>query len=233
MRGAATSSEPSPGPGALTWAVRKAARFDRRLLEPRGGLVAAIPVVAVLGGGIAAGDPVAGVTMGAGAMLVGIAWRTGGGRPPLALMATDAALMAVSTFVGSATGSVPALHLAVVCVWSMLAGLLVGVGSRGGALALQSVIAVVVFGRFSQSPLNALGLAGLVLAGGSAQVLFSTFVRWPSALRTQRGRPLPPTGRCRRWRPSTGPDPRCRRRAPSTRRPPLCRRRACSEIRRS
>ena len=39
--------------------------------------------------------------MGAGAMLVGIAWRITGGRPPLALMATDAVVMALSTFVGS------------------------------------------------------------------------------------------------------------------------------------
>ena len=66
---------------ALT-AVRQAARFDRQLVSLSAGLLAAIPVVVVLGGGIAGGDPVAGVTMGAGAMLVGIAWRTAaGGRP--------------------------------------------------------------------------------------------------------------------------------------------------------
>ena len=114
--------------------MRKAARFDRRLLEPRGGLVAAIPVVAVLGGGIAAGDPVAGVTMGAGAMLVGIAWRIRGGRPPLALIATDAVLMSISTFVGSVTGSVPALHLGV-SACGRCSGPARGLGNRGGALA--------------------------------------------------------------------------------------------------
>jgi uncharacterized membrane protein YccC len=142
--------------------------------------------VAVLGAGIAAGDPVAAVTMGAGAMLVGTAWRTGGGRPPLALMATDAALMATSTFVGCVTGSVDWLHLCVLCAWSLMAGLLVGVGRRGAVVGTQAIIAVVVFGRFSQPPLAALGLAALVLAGGGAQVLFLCIVRWPSPLRAQR-----------------------------------------------
>jgi uncharacterized membrane protein YccC len=119
-------------------------------------------------------------------MLVGIAWRTGGGRPPLALMATDAALMATSTFVGCITGSMLWLHLAVLFVWSAMAGLLVAVGRRGAIVGTQAIIALVVFGRFSQPLLPALGLAGLVLAGGLAQVVFLSIVRWPLPLRAQR-----------------------------------------------
>lgn len=172
--------------GALRAAVREAARFDRDLISARAGLLAAIPVVAVLGGGIAAGDPVAGVTMGAGAMLVGTAWRTVGGRPPLALMATDTVLMATSTFVGSVTGSASWLHVLVLGLWSLVGGLLVGVGNRGGVIGIQAIIAVVVFGRFSQPPAAALGLAGLVLAGGLAQVVFLSAIRWPSPLRAKR-----------------------------------------------
>jgi uncharacterized membrane protein YccC len=173
-------------PGALTAAVRAAGRFDRQLISIRAGLLAAIPVVAVLGGGIATGNPVPGVTMGAGAMLVGIAWRTTGGRPPLALMATDAMLMATSTFVGCVTGSVGWLHLVVLCLWSLMGGLLVGVGNRGGIIGTQAIIAVVVFGRFSEPVGAALGLAGLVLAGGMAQVVFLSLIRWPSPLRGKR-----------------------------------------------
>ncbi len=173
-------------PTALTAAVREAARFDRSMVSWQAGLLAAIPVVAVLGGGVAGGDPVAGVTMGAGAMLVGIAWRTTGGRPPLALMTIDAVLMATSTFVGGVTGAVPWLHLVVLGLWALGFGLLVGVNNRGGVLGTQAVIAVVVFGRFSQPAPAALGVAGLVLAGGLAQVMFLSVVRWPSALRAQR-----------------------------------------------
>lgn len=182
-------SSPATGksaPGALRAAVRAAARFDRQLISLQAGLLAAIPVVAVLGAGLAAGAPVPGVTMGAGAMLVGIAWRTVGGRPPLALMATDATLMALSTFVGCVTGSISWLHLIVLCLWSLIGGLLVGVGNRGGVIGTQAIIAVVVFGRFSEPAPAALGLAGLVLAGGMAQVVFLGVVRWPLPLRGKR-----------------------------------------------
>jgi uncharacterized membrane protein YccC len=43
-----------------------------------------------------------------------------------------------------------------------------------------------VFGRFSQPLAGSAGLAGLVLAGGLAQVLFLSIVRWPTPLRVQR-----------------------------------------------
>jgi uncharacterized membrane protein YccC len=175
-----------PQRGSLANAVRDAARFDRRRVSAAGGLMAAIPVVAVLAIGEVAWSAVAGVTMGAGAMLVGIAWRIRGGRPPLAVLATDAVVMAMSTFVGSVTGSVSWLHLVVLCVWALAGGLLVSLGNRGALVGNQAVLALIVFGRFSQPAGTALGLAGLVLAGGLSQVLFLAIVRWPAPLRAQR-----------------------------------------------
>ncbi|MFZ0091362.1 MAG: FUSC family protein [Solirubrobacteraceae bacterium] len=177
---------PERNSAALTRAVRAAGRFDRTMVSFRSGGLAAIPVVIVVGTAIALGHPVPAVTMGAGAMLVGVAWRTTGGRPPLALMATDAAVMAVSTFVGCVTGSVTWVHILVLCVWSLMAGLLVSLGNRGGAVGTQAIIAVVVFGRFSEPAPAALGLAALVLAGGLTQVAFLSLVRWPLPLRGQR-----------------------------------------------
>lgn len=185
-RGRPRPTESTSEPGPVATAVRAAARFDSSAVSARAGLLAAIPLVAVLGGGIAAGDTVAGLTMGAGALLVGIAWRTGGGRAPLALMATDAVVMATATFLGAVTGSVEWLHVAVLCVWSLMAGLLVSVGRRGAVIGTQAIIAAVVFGRFSQPAPEALGLAGLVLAGGCSQVLLVALVRWPLPLRDQR-----------------------------------------------
>ncbi len=151
-----------------------------------GGVIAAIPVIVVLGAGTAISGAVAGVTMGAGAMLVGVAWRTGGGRPPLATMASVSVLMALSTFIGAATGSVPWLHLALLVVWGYGGGLLVTLGRRTAVVGTQAIIAIVVFGRFSQPIPQAAGLAGLVLAGGSAQVAFAALVNWPPSLRVQR-----------------------------------------------
>ena len=66
------------------------------------------------------------------------------------VLAIDASLMSLSTFVGCVTGSVPWLHFAVLCVWALAGGLLVALGNRGGAVGTQSIIAFVVFGRFSQ-----------------------------------------------------------------------------------
>jgi uncharacterized membrane protein YccC len=180
------NSETRASSGAVTAAVRAAAEFDRTAVSAAAGLLAAIPVVVVLGAGLALGNPVAGVTMGAGAMLVGIAWRTAGGRPPLAVMTVDALVMALSTLVGCVTGSVTWVHLIVLCVWSFMGGLLVGVGNRGGVIGTQAIIAAVVFGRFSEPAPAALGLAGLVLIGGLAQVLLQSIVRWPLPLRAQR-----------------------------------------------
>ncbi len=181
-----TDDGSSPPGGVLTVAVRDAFQFDRSAISIQGGLLAAIPVVAVLAIGTVAWSAVAGVTMGAGAMLVGVAWRVGGGRPPIAVLAIDASLMSLSTFVGCVTGSVPWLHFGVLCVWSLAGGLLVALGNRGGAVGTQSIIAFVVFGRFSQPAGPAFGLAVLVLAGGFAQVLFQSIARWPTPLHAQR-----------------------------------------------
>ena len=175
-----------PQRGPLVGAVRDAAKFDRGRVSAVGGLLAAIPVVAVLAIGTVAWSAVAGVTMGAGAMLVGIAWRVRGGRPPLAILTIDAVVMAISTFVGCVTGSVSWVHLVVLCLWALMGGLLVSLGNQGGVIGTQALIAAVVFGRFSQPAAAAAGLAVLVLAGGLSQVLFQGIVRWPVPLRAQR-----------------------------------------------
>ena len=124
--------------------------------------------------------------MGAGAMLVGIAWRVQGGRPPLGVMGADALLMALATFVGCVSGDVLWVHLIVLSIVSFAGGMLVGVGNRGGVIGNQAIIAAVVFGRFPEPVAQAAGLAGLVLAGGAAQVLFLAVVRWPAPLSAQR-----------------------------------------------
>ena len=167
-------------------AVRKAARFDRSAVSLRAGLVAAVPVAGLLAAGTLAGDTVAAVTMGAGAMLVGIAWRAGGGMPPLATMATDAAVMGLSTFAGAASGSIAWLHLVLLAAWGAAAGLIVAVGRRSAVVGTQAIIAIVVFGRFSQPIAAAAGLGALVFAGGAVEVLFCAMFGAPPALRVQR-----------------------------------------------
>ncbi len=170
----------------LTAAARDAVQFNRAAVSPSGGALAAIPVVALLGGLIAAGQPVAGITTAVGAMFVGIAWRVNGGRPPFAVMATDAVLMAIATFAGCLSGEILWLHLVVLAAFSLAGGLLVGLGRQAGIVGFQSILAVVVFGRFTEPLGPAAGIAGLVAAGGLTQVAFLAVVRWPPPLIMQR-----------------------------------------------
>jgi uncharacterized membrane protein YgaE (UPF0421/DUF939 family) len=173
---------------AATRAVRSATQVDRAAISVRAGLVAAIPVAAVLAVGAAAGQPVAAVTMGAGAMLSGVAWRGGGGPlvPPLGTMLAAVTGLAIATVMGTLTGHLPWLHLCVLAVFCLVGGLLTTLGRRGGVIGVQSVIAFVVFGRFPENVSGAFTLAGLALGGGAVQIAFATVVARPPAWRRQR-----------------------------------------------
>jgi hypothetical protein len=133
-------------------------------------------------------QPVAAVTLGVGAMLVGVAWRSGEGptTPPLGTMVAAALMLALSTVVGTVTGRWDWLHLGVLFVFCLIAGLATAIGRRGAVVGTQTLIAFIVFGRFPESVPGGLRLASLVLAGGAAQTLFAALVASPLAWRHQR-----------------------------------------------
>jgi uncharacterized membrane protein YccC len=173
---------------AASRAVRASAQLDRTAISARSGLIAAIPVVVMLAVGTLAGQPVAAVTMGAGALLSGVAWRGGGGpiTPPLGTMAAAAVSLTVATLAGSLSGQLAWLHLGLLAVFCLVGGLLTALGRRGGVVGVQMVIAFVVFGRFPEDLGGALTLAGLVLGGGVAQIGFAALVARPPTWRQQR-----------------------------------------------
>lgn len=175
-------------PLAAGRALRAAGRFDRGAISLRAGVVAAIPVTALLALGTVIGPPAVAVSLSVGAMLVGVAWRAGGGpeTPPLGTMAAAAVALAVATLAGTVSGRWPWAHLAVLVGFCLAAGLATSLGRRGAVVGTQSIIAFVVFGRFPEPVPQALGLAGLVLAGGAVQTLFAALVAQPSAWRLQR-----------------------------------------------
>jgi uncharacterized membrane protein YccC len=154
----------------------------------RPGIVAAIPVTAMMALGTIIDQPVAAITLGVGAMLNGVAWRSGPGTttPPLGMMSVAAVMLAVSTVVGTVTGRWAAVHLAVLFGFCLIAGLSSALGRRGAVVGTQTLIAFIVFGRFPESVLGGLRLAALVLAGGAAQVMFASVVASPLAWRRQR-----------------------------------------------
>jgi uncharacterized membrane protein YccC len=173
---------------AVGQAFRQASDFDRAEVSLRAGLIAAIPVAAMLALGIALNSPTTAVTMGVGAMLVGVSWRAGNGPliPPIGTMFAATCVLTLCTLVGTLSGRWPWLHLGVLLIVCMIAGLATSLGRRGIAPGNQAIIAYVVFGRFPENFANACGLAGLVLAGGASQTLWASLVGVPAAWRRQR-----------------------------------------------
>jgi uncharacterized membrane protein YccC len=169
-------------------AFRQAGQFDRAKISARAGLVAAFPVAAMMALGTAAGSPAAAVTMGVGAMLSGVAWRAGDGPvvPPLGTMLGASLTLATTAFTGTLSGRWPWLHVLLLVIFCLIAGLAACLGRRGIVVGTQSLIGFIVFGRFPEDLGHAAALTGLVLAGGAAQLLFAAAVAVPLAWRRQR-----------------------------------------------
>jgi uncharacterized membrane protein YccC len=183
-----TTAAPAGRRIAVRQAFRQAGRFDRANVSTRAGLIACIPVAAMMALGTALGSPSAAVTMGVGALLTGVAWRAGEGPlvPPIGTMAGAAAALAIATLAGTLSGHWPWLHLLVLVIFCLVAGIAACLGRRGLVIGTQSVIAFIVFGRFPENVPDAFALTGLVLAGGAAQTLFAATVAVPFAWRRQR-----------------------------------------------
>lgn len=185
------SADPGGAAGrspAVIRAFREAGNFDRARISTRAGLVAAVPVAAMLALGTAAGSPVAAVSMGVGAMLSGVAWRAGDGPlvPPTATMIGAGAALGAAALAGMLSSGVVWLHLLLLVMTCLMAGTAAALGRRGVVVGTQSVVGFIVFGRFPESLAHALALTGLVLAGAGAQSLFAALVAVPLAWRRQR-----------------------------------------------
>ncbi len=173
---------------AAAQAFGQARAFDRHKISVRAGFIAAIPVTAMMSFGLLLGNPVDAVTMGVGAMLVGVVWRGGDGPlvPPIGAMTAATCALAFSTVTGTLTGHWEWLHLVILALVCLVAGVATCLGRSGVVVGTQAIIAFVVFGRFPESVAGAFGLAALVAAGGAAQTLFAFAVAFPIAWRRQR-----------------------------------------------
>jgi uncharacterized membrane protein YccC len=161
---------------------------DLRLLTPVVGAITALPVVAVFVFGLSIGNTRAAISMAVGANLIAIVSLVGAPRLSIGLAVTDAFAMGLAVFVGSATGPYLWLHSLVLIPWCFAAGMLVAFGKTQGAIGTQAIIAFVVLGRFSGTPIDALGLGGLVTIGALVEVVALFVLRLPPSLRYQRGR---------------------------------------------
>ena len=171
----------------LPTAIVRALAFDRNGLAPAAAIRSALGVTAPLVLGAAAGHPADGAIAAAGALPVGVAAMSSElPAPPIALLLTTTAGMALSTFVGSLCAGHAAAVVVTLAVWGFVAGLLVALGRAATIVGVQAVVGLIVFGRYpggvDTSALHALA----VLAGGLIQTLFAIVLRPPVALRPER-----------------------------------------------
>jgi uncharacterized membrane protein YccC len=162
-----------------TWrrVVGDALRFDAHgviLLDPlRMTIGTMIPLIV----GYVAGSWATGAAAAGGALSVGIASVVPSTRPRYALLASTAAGMAVGTFVGCATSAHPVVHVVAGALLAFAGGLLVAVQPNFTGTGINTLVAFLVYGRFSASPLISLRTAGFVAVGGGLQLALVVLAR--------------------------------------------------------
>jgi hypothetical protein len=170
----------------LQRALRQMITVDRGGFAPPAGVRVALGVVVALVLGRTFGNSAAEAAVAAGALLAGIPAAVNSGRMSLRALCVVTLTMAVSTFVGSASGQLGWIHTAVLAVWCLIAGLLLGLGGPATSVGTQGIAAMIVFGRFSEPPGAALHLAGYVLAGGLIATCIVAVTRPPVTAAVQR-----------------------------------------------
>src|SRR5487761_2532841 len=162
--------------------ARDSLRIDFARATPIAALVRTAPVVVLVAIGLGFHNPRSALTLGVGANLVAMVSLSGTSRVRISVLALDVVGLALATFVGSSTASNSALHLVVLMLWCFSAGMLVLFGISAATAGVQSVIAFVVFGRFVDDPVSALGLAGFVASGAAIEGLVVLFLHLPPTL---------------------------------------------------
>jgi uncharacterized membrane protein YccC len=171
---------------ALRQALSEVVRFDPGGFSAvAGARVALGVVVALVVGRLVGGEP-AEAAMAVGALLAGVPGAVAVRRISLRAMVAVTLVMALSVFVGSATGELGWLHTGVLVPWCLAGGLLVSLGGPAASVGLQGIVAMIVFGQFAEPPPAALGLAGYVLAGGVTAIAALGLTRSPVTSAAQR-----------------------------------------------
>ncbi|MFD4633264.1 FUSC family protein [Streptomyces sp. NPDC058284] len=171
----------------MTWlrALKETARsgltVERKRLEPLVALRGAAGLAVVIGVSLTLFGPAVAASSAFGAFQAAIAtfqrsWRP---RPELALASGTS--LAVSTFLGYLTGSHLLLFLALLCLWTFLAGLSWAVGPTVGIIASSNVAIMLVTVTIPSSVAAAAGHAAMMVVGGCVQaalVILFPVRRW-------------------------------------------------------
>ncbi|MET9661051.1 FUSC family membrane protein, partial [Streptomyces sp. NPDC006510] len=154
---------------ALKETARSGLSIERRRLEPLIAIRGAAGLALVIGVSLAFFGPVVAASSAFGAFQAAIAtfqrsWRP---RPVLALV--SGASLAVSTFLGYLTGSRLLLFLALLVLWTFVAGLAWAAGPTAGIIAASNVAIMLVTVTLPTSVANSAVHAVMILFGGLVQ----------------------------------------------------------------
>src|SRR5215212_6704599 len=149
--------------------LRLVVTVDRSQLQVARGLRNALGAVIPLAVGAATGEIAAGVAVAGGALLVGFAEQGApfAGRARGMLVAT--ALVGGSTLVGTLAGDIEWLTVLLMAVWGFAAGLTLALGQTASFQGILGVLALLLSAYYSGGFDDALGRAGLAMAGGLLQ----------------------------------------------------------------
>ncbi|MFJ8000215.1 FUSC family protein [Streptomyces sp. NPDC096310] len=142
---------------------------ERRRLEPLVALRGAAGLAVVVCGTFALFGPTVAASAAFGAFQAGIATFQRSWRPRPVLALASGASLAVSTFLGYVTGAHFPLFLALLALWTFLAGLAWTAGPTAGVIASSNVAIMLVTVTLPTSVATAAGHAAVIAAGGLVQ----------------------------------------------------------------
>ncbi|MBD0707654.1 MULTISPECIES: FUSC family protein [unclassified Streptomyces] len=156
---------------ALKETARSGLTIERRRLDPVIAGRAAFGLALVVGVSLTFFGPAVAASSAFGAFQAAIAtfqrsWRP---RPTLAL--ASATTLAVSTFLGYLTGSHEPLFLALLLLWTFLAGMAWAAGPTAGIIASSNVAIMLVTITLPTSIATAAGHAAMIFTGGVVQAV--------------------------------------------------------------
>lgn len=135
-------------------------------------------VVLPLAIGIATDHPQIGLGISAGALNTMFSDQPGPYRLRLRRMFIAAVAAGISAFAGYTLGGSDSVLAFAALAWGVAAGLLVALGPDAGRVGLISMILLVVTSSTPQAPMDAIGPALLIFAGGILLMLFA-IAAWP------------------------------------------------------
>lgn len=166
--------------------LRRSLTADRTGFAPRLALLPAAGITIGLVIGVASGHVVTGVVLAAGAIPIGAASLVGRLRTPVLMLGLTCLAEGLAAFAGSLTADRTGVHLVVIAAFAFVCGLCVSLGTVPASVAVQTVVAVVVFGRFPLPPASAAQNGLLLAAGGLIQLALVSAPRHGGRFRAER-----------------------------------------------